>query len=800
MNYQIADAWKRRGQTRAAAGRLQDSISDHMKASSLTTADPDIFFQMGVVYYRLSNYFLGRKYIEKAIAEGERTADAYNSLGMCGAQLGDVSASLAAYATAVELQPDFLDALYNSGIIAKENGDVAAAELFFHRCISIDKDYKQAYFSLGVLNYSLARYAKAVEMFTRHIEVTCGYDTTSKVYLALSLQCAGRYALALTQLDAVISGETESDPAFPKAGPGSGPGGGLGGGRARGGGGGGGAGGGGGRGPAMTQREILIYLWYHLDHPFSAIDIDSEIQPYMKDAWCKKISWDIAATAADRGRGDEAYTPTPPVALTAIAAEEVNLNFPEPSAAYSGHCSLVRQFVRGLRDKADGIGRAMQLDCPGFVSNARQHRMFGLCVLHMAALLTALAPATSKGQEEEQERGQEKEHTSKPFSYKQLFNIAIRWRQVSEPNDAVWWINGFPKNIFEEGFGLETPIVQGQLRVIRYYSYFQKAFDVVKGLLTSSEECFEGEESSTFPQRCCFTANGSPFYTSDTKDLIATSTSLADLWHAVGGDFYVTTRYRSLRPPPGAGAGAGAEGFIEGTRITLLASHPDGFRFTIRTPGTPARWALFEEEFLVLEQSLSCVLSDIRQNGTNDDNTLSLFKEALKWFYVWVIFAPLSRGSAVCGYACMHSILLAGGFSLTRGLPTGLQLDWEAILAPSLEIFTENALNIWLLASAVSVSDTGTGTDIETDSCGVGMSGNGILSVFLKNSNSNDSSNSKKLASSFDVDSSRTKVYSPTPTPASASPYCDSATSLLQFFENSSLRVMLFALSDEPGV
>jgi hypothetical protein len=39
-----------------------------------------------------------------------------------------------------------------------------------------------------------------------------------------------------------------------------------------------------------------------------------------------------------------------------------------------------------------------------------------------------------------------------------MFDIIVRWRQVSEPGDPVWWIDRFPTEAFEDGFGLQTPI------------------------------------------------------------------------------------------------------------------------------------------------------------------------------------------------------------------------------------------------------------------------------------------------------------------------------------------------------
>ncbi|CAM9199844.1 unnamed protein product, partial [Ectocarpus fasciculatus] len=616
----VADAWKRRGQTRAASGKLKDALNDFMRAASLTAADPDVFFQIGVVKYRLNNFHQGRKYIEKAINEGECTADAFNSLGMCCAQLGEVSAALTAYDAAIQKNPEHVDALYNSGIIVKENGEASKAEEYFRRCISINIEYKQAHYSLGVLHYSLGRHNTATEILLKHTQLTDRTDTTSLSYLALSLICVGSFVSAMQQLNTVIGLDPES-------------------------------------GAARTQREVLLYLWKNLDTEFKAIDIDNHIKSYMKDAWCKKISWEEAGARA---------SVAPIVASAELSAVE-RKTFSEPNCATRVSDSE-KGLIICLRKNADAIGGVMQLNTPGFLPNIRQHRMFGLSVVHIAAFLKASLAG------------------GELIPWRRLLCIAVRWRQISEPNDAVWWIDGFSRGSFEEGFGLETPIVQGQLRVIRYYSYFQKAFDTVKRLLSTNTN----GDCELFPDRCCFKSNGLPLATTDASlDSLLSSTATADdLWHAVGEDFYVITRYRSLCCP---------DRYIEGTRITLLTSHPDGFKFTIRTPGTPARWDLFNEELSFLCAALRDLLGRLQADDSSVGLKEDIFKLALQFFYVWVVFAPLSRGSAVCGYACLHGVVLAAGFRILKPLPEGVQLDWEAILAPSLEDFVDNTMSSWLL-------------------------------------------------------------------------------------------------------
>lgn len=67
-----------------------------------------------------------------------------------------------------------------------------------------------------------------------------------------------------------------------------------------------------------------------------------------------------------------------------------------------------------------------------------------------------------------------------PFSYRDFMDIAVKWRQISEPNDPVFWIDLLAPEAFAEGFGLQTPMVTGQMNVTRYYPYCRMAIEVLR--------------------------------------------------------------------------------------------------------------------------------------------------------------------------------------------------------------------------------------------------------------------------------------------------------------------------------
>lgn len=65
-----------------------------------------------------------------------------------------------------------------------------------------------------------------------------------------------------------------------------------------------------------------------------------------------------------------------------------------------------------------------------------------------------------------------------------------------------------------------------------------------------------------------------------------------DMYTVLRADCWVVVHIHSVCRGRG-----GVEGGMEGTRLTLVRDNsvPDGYEFSIRTPVTPARWALFDQ-------------------------------------------------------------------------------------------------------------------------------------------------------------------------------------------------------------
>jgi hypothetical protein len=199
--------------------------------------------------------------------------------------------------------------------------------------------------------------------------------------------------------------------------------------------------------------------------------------------------------------------------------------------------------------------------------------------------------------------------------YRDFFDIAVKWRQLSEPNDPVWWIDLLPREVYEEGLGLQTPMWSGECAVPRYYPYCDKGLKATIELLLDQWAL-----------------------TDDVREKVKLATTPAELHNAMGKDFWVVTYCYSTAQPGKV---------LEGTRLTIIKSRAaEGHEFTIRTPATPNRWVEFDKEFNYLWDVITQEARLVLFHGQNRDRLTDLI---LRFYFYWVNFGPLTRGTAAIG-------------------------------------------------------------------------------------------------------------------------------------------------------
>jgi len=152
------------------------------------------------------------------------------------------------------------------------------------------------------------------------------------------------------------------------------------------------------------------------------------------------------------------------------------------------------------------------------------------------------------------------------------------------------------------------------------------------------------------------------------KKRVRNATSVEEMYNIIGEDFFVITpcHPRSFKKT------------MEGTRLTIQ-KQKYGHLFTIRTPGTPDRWKQFDKELTKVFNELYAY----SKNKSKKDDLEESVKLALIWYFYWVNFGPLTRGTAATGGLMLHALVIANGYWISEPIPANCQIDWEAITTPT---------------------------------------------------------------------------------------------------------------------
>ncbi|KAL6551761.1 hypothetical protein OROGR_007915 [Orobanche gracilis] len=350
-----------------------------------------------------------------------------------------------------------------------------------------------------------------------------------------------------------------------------------------------------------------------------------------------------------------------------------------------------REYYFSLLWRALGF---MRTDCSS-ISNTDQYRMAGLAAIEIAqkivrvwCLLQTEWKHSCKGGSKHGKKARRKERLNPPsqnrggagcstssflepsISYSAaedrpfgrptmpwngVYSVAIKWRQISEPSDAVIWLNKLSED-YNSGFGSLTPLLTGQTKVI--------TLNVAKAVIKDSKYVRDKK------------GNVINLHGNGKLQEIVHAESCSDLYRAVGEDFWLVTWCNSMA--------------VEGDQI--------GYDFAIKTPYTLSRWENFEVEMTSAWEAL-CNTYCGENYGSTDFDVLENVREAiLRITYYWYNFMPLSRGTAVIGFVVLLGLCLAANMEFTGSIPEGVQLDWEAILEPDPNTFI-SSVKSWLYPS-----------------------------------------------------------------------------------------------------
>uniref|UniRef100_A0A6B2KYK7 Uncharacterized protein n=1 Tax=Arcella intermedia TaxID=1963864 RepID=A0A6B2KYK7_9EUKA len=589
-----ADAYKRRGQCLAARGDEALALNDFSKALELSP-DLDTHFQRAQVYYKLKNWNKAIADFKSMIEFDSKNPNTWNYLGLCYDSIGDCNSSVNAHLKAIELKPDFKESHCNLGYTYRNWGKLGLAFKSFDKALEIDPSYSKAYHLRGFSYFAVGEHFKSISDMAKSAEIDPKH-TDSYIMLGVAYHGVGNFRKCIESYDKALKLEPEN--------------------------------------PVWYQKELALWWQKKLDLPTQQYNIDLDLDAQFKEFWAKRNNWRLL----------KSYKKQPPLS-TSIPDVETRV---EPYTTNSPKERLLRF--------SEYYGNMLHTDSQGYVKNIRQLRMAGLATIQVAQVLRDFWFKNNDNIEPNLSTHPKARQSGK-INWRFPFDLVVRWRQISEPNDPVWWVDLLTPEQFKEGFGSHTPMIIGQLHVVRYSPMVKVAFPLMKeGMLTQLNLSEEKQK------------------------IVQKATTLTELYNVVGKDFYIATPCESFLYP---------STILEGTRITLQKSEPEGFEFSIRTAGTPARWEQYDAEMTSIWNKLT---EAVREKPLDMDKVSNLI---LTFEFFWYNYMPLSRGSAAAGLIVMISMFLAIGIKIDTSIPKDFLLDWEGILRPKAADFIK-VVSAWL--------------------------------------------------------------------------------------------------------
>lgn len=665
INPETGEAWKRRGQAKAALGSNAEAVSDLSKALEYEPNSPDILHERGTVRYRSKDYEGAVKDLQECITIDASNKLAYNYLGLALLATGHHSEGVSAHYKAVEMDPNFKEGWTQLAQTFSELGETDKAMDCLQKALVVDERYVNAYRLLSLLRQGLGDHKGAVKELNTGLQID-PVNMECKYLRASCRHALGEYADAVKDYDSVLDMEVDSVEKCML------------------------------QFLAFYQRVLALYTASRANYPFSCFDIDQDLHPSLKEAWCKRLRPTVHIAS---------FCSQPPVKESLKGGRIRGQDF------------VISRAKRSLLEAADQIGCLMQYTCAGFLKNRRQHRMAGLAALEIAqkVLNTWKAmrdpwaaqekPTVIKSGKRARKRenvgivshnrggvcssssggdvvmtcgcAEDKSNSGRQITnWQDVYSIAVKWRQISEPCDPVVWVNKLSEKEFNAGFGSHTPMLLGQARVVRYYPNFPQAFSILKDIIISKGHVYNASNDLVELSRLQLQA-------------IETKETCPQIYEIVGEDFWVVTPCRSTA----------FEGkILDGTRLTLQKMGENSYDFSIRTPGTPPRWAEFDQELSAAWEAL-CDTFCWEAYGSTDLNLLEKVQNCiLRLTYYWYNFMPLARGTAAVGYITLLGLFLAAGMEVTASIPKGQQVDWEAILSAEAGAFMQ-AVSGWMYPS-----------------------------------------------------------------------------------------------------
>eukprot|EP00798_Chlamydomonas_sp_ICE-L_P018637 gene18637-25152_t len=441
----------------------------------------DCHIELGTVYHKKKDYWNACEQLEQALKLEPNNPKAWNVYGMCTTLQGNINDGIKGYQRATEILPSHKEAWLNMGMALKESARTQEAEEAFANTFALDSPDApslNAMFTLSQMRQQLGNQTGAIEILDHALSFGKPEFRVQLLYMrAVCHHALGNTKEAVKDYTACLAvslGSASEDEVSYQA-------------------------------LCFYQREIVLYVFHSLDRNVDEFSMDAELQPLFKESWCKRSipSPELLAQYTYQAPVPATPPPTPPApdaamlkTLTTWATYFGNLlqnkhqgflsnRLYQRAAGFAGiELAQTTGFLYNRRfQRAAGLA-GIELARTGFLSNRRYQRAAGFAGIELAQTIVSLLKHKRNGIPMRVNSEGSTLHGGAPgqheFGWRDAMDIVVKWRQITEPNDQVIWVDMLTRREYEQGFGSHTPLFDGQTKTVRYYMNFPKALELQK--------------------------------------------------------------------------------------------------------------------------------------------------------------------------------------------------------------------------------------------------------------------------------------------------------------------------------
>ncbi|XP_048391616.1 tetratricopeptide repeat protein 13 isoform X1 [Stegostoma tigrinum] len=577
-----------------------------------------LYRHRGTLYFISEDYAAAHEDFQLSLEMKKYQPIAMLYKGLTFYHRGMLKEAIDTFKDAIKLKTDFTDAYRSLGQAYRELGDFEAAMESFQKALILNQNHIQSLQLRGMMLYHHGSLQDALKDFKGCLQLE-PYNEVCQYMRGLGHVAMGQFYEGIkAQTKVMLNDPLPGQKASPEF---------L---------------------KVKYLREYSRYLHAHLDLPVTEYNIDLDLPGNFKDHWAKNLPFLI-----------EDYEEQPGL------QPHIKDVLPQNFESYNIE-------VQELICTADHLGSLMQYDTPGFLPNKRIHRAMGFATLEIMQVVQR-AWSNSKIRVSGKTR---------LMQWKDMFDIAVKWRRIADPDQPVLWLDQMPAQSLSRGFNNHINLIRGQIINMRYLAYFDKILNFIKDRIL------------------VYHGTNNPKGLSEVRDALEKVKKIEDLlpimkqFNSKTRDgFTVNTKVPSLKHQ-------GKE--YDGFTITITGDRVGNMLFSVETQTTQERTQQYHDEIEALYKDLSSKGKALILS-TELGETDAVCNLILSLVYYFYNLMPLSRGSSVVAYSVIMGALMASGKEITGRIPKGKLVDFEAMTTPSPEAFSKIGKN-WMNLKSLPAS------------------------------------------------------------------------------------------------